>query len=383
MTKNIRTFAFAFSLLLAALCLVPAQPALAQVTTTSTTLAAAMAVGDQTINLTSSTGVQAAGLAPVTGLYVDREYMEVASNVNASGTGNVWNVRRGSRRTAHASGATVWVGPPGYFDQGPMDPAGACTSTLVSNLPRPVVTTGDIMDCPTTGPLANQWVIKYRSGPAVQTPDGEFFVGPGNCWNTQSAHAGTAVGLGLVDGIPVIQGATANTASSDTITIACVIMPPFKTTTNKGVALVDAVFLYGNQTTNLGTQSATLASGTLNSQLVFSKFVAPTPGASETASSATLVRADSGTLAISPSAANFNVTAVSAGQFYSQKFTPATPIALSDATPIIFTVKLTVTDGAATQLNSPGVVVHYIEVPFFPPFGAPFDPRSSPRCRSR
>jgi len=128
-------------LLLAALCF-------GQATTTQTTLAAAQGVTDQTISLTSSTGVYAYdGTQVATGIFVDREYEEILTQI---GSTSVWRVRRGvgrgSARTGHVSGAVVWIGPPNYFDLGPIL-AGACTASLQPNLPRPNIATGQIMDC--------------------------------------------------------------------------------------------------------------------------------------------------------------------------------------------------------------------------------------------
>lgn len=122
--------------------------AFGQATTTQTTLAAAQAVTDQTISLTSSTGVYAYdGTQILTGIFVDREYEEVLTQI---GSTSVWRVRRGvgrgSARTGHVSGAVAWIGPPNYFDQGPIL-TGACTASLQPNLPRPNIATGQIMDC--------------------------------------------------------------------------------------------------------------------------------------------------------------------------------------------------------------------------------------------
>lgn len=145
------------------LCLlIPVSLGFAQSTTTSTTTAVAMSRGDQTISLASSTGVTAAGLAPATGLYVDREYMTVVSNANAAGTGNVWNVKRGVAgiQSPHASGATVWVGPPSVFDLGPNDRVGPCTATSFAYLPMIMVRSGNVTYC------VGQWG-DFKNNPQV------------------------------------------------------------------------------------------------------------------------------------------------------------------------------------------------------------------------
>ncbi len=368
MTKTFRTL---FSLL-AILAIVTC--ASAQSTYTTTTLSAALSASGRStaVVLGSTTNVnvpnlpvsqggigQGSGNAAVTYLMIDRELMRV----NSLGAGTIVNVERGFNgtvATAHNSGATVYVGPASWFRD--VDPRGACVRANLPVAPFIVWSTGSLWDCPTTGPNTSVY-SRVNTLDEFVLADGAFLVPPGACWDAESAHAGTLVHLGLVNGVPAIQSAITSSASSDSMTISCTITPPFRTTSGKGIALTDATWIYGVQTTNLPAPTGTLSSGTINSQLVFSKFVAPAAGASETASSATLVRADSGTLGVTPALASFNVTAVSAGQFYTQKFTPASPIVFSDLTPITFTIKLLVTDSAAIQLNSPGLLVHYINVP--------------------
>lgn len=143
MTKLIST-TFAAMLLLAGL-------SFGQTVTTSTTLSSAMSRGDQTLNLTSSTGVSGLGQANVviTGLYIDREYITVVANANAVGTGNQWTVKRGVNgiQTAHANAAMVWVGPPSVFDLGANDRVGSCTASSFAFLPLIMVKSGNLMGC--------------------------------------------------------------------------------------------------------------------------------------------------------------------------------------------------------------------------------------------
>jgi len=95
---------------------------------TTTTTTAAMTRGQDQIYLSSSTGINAAGLGPVTGLYIDHEYMTVAENTAT----NQWRVKRGVNglQTGHVSGAVVFVGNPGNFDLGVNDRVGACTGAF-------------------------------------------------------------------------------------------------------------------------------------------------------------------------------------------------------------------------------------------------------------
>jgi hypothetical protein len=150
----------------------------AQYTTSPLTLAAPMGIGDQTVTLSASTGVSAQGVANqvLTALVIDQEYLEVVANV----AGNQWQVRRtgggngggGSVRSAHANGATVYVGVPGAFDNGPNDLVGPCTGTAV----RPNVRTHNISRC-----VAAVW----QQGVAPRNPSMPFtgfatLANPGN-----------------------------------------------------------------------------------------------------------------------------------------------------------------------------------------------------------
>jgi hypothetical protein len=134
----------------------------AQTATTQTTLAQAVSRGDKTITLTACSTVQPAGLAPVTGLFMDREYDTVISNVSPTNTGCTFNVQRVNGATSgvnstHASGTTVWVGNVGGnspFDQGPYDRVGACTATNFPYLPIIEIRTGNLVTCGSNGAYA-------------------------------------------------------------------------------------------------------------------------------------------------------------------------------------------------------------------------------------
>ncbi len=143
--SKFRLFA-ALTALAFVLAVVPA-PLTAQTATTQTTLSAAQTVNQNTVTLTSATGVTAwNGTNVVTALFVDNEYEEITTLVS----GTTYNVRRGAqgtRKTGHASGAVVWIGPPSYFDNGPYDLTGSCTASTVTNTPRPNIRTGNLQRC--------------------------------------------------------------------------------------------------------------------------------------------------------------------------------------------------------------------------------------------
>jgi len=194
------------------------------------------------------------------------------------------------------------------------------------------------------------------------TNPGAYWVPPGACNATVSADATGTNGLTTTGAsfTPVIQAQTDNTAAIHTHTYVCTISPPaFIITTGTGLQIIDATFFYGVVTSNLGTQVVVLASGTLNGLPVFSSITYPAAGTSETPSSVTPVRADSGTLTLLPSVANFNATATTAGAFYSETFTPAAGTLPWKTTfkQLLLTVKLVNTTTSATVTNSPGVLV--------------------------
>ena len=194
--------------------------------------------------------------------------------------------------------------------------------------------------------------------------DGEYYIPASACVSSVSANSSGTNGL-TTSGASVMQVMQASTSATgtNTHTYVCNVTPPSRLQ-GQGIAIMDAVFYYGVQTSALGTQVATLASGTMNSTTVFSKIVYPTPAASETASTVTPVRADAGTLLITPVVASANTATTTAGAFYSTKFTPATAIQVTaDLTSYYLAVTLQGAATSATVTNSPGVLVHYAYIP--------------------
>jgi hypothetical protein len=183
-----------------------------------------------------------------------------------------------------------------------------------------------------------------------------YWVSPGACQQTVSGNA-TGTNGQTVSGAsftPTIQSQTSATGTN-THTFLCNISPPVRPS-----SVVDVSFYYGVQTSNLGTQAAVLASGTMNGSVVFSTITYPTPGIGETPSTVTPVRADSGTLLINPVVASANVNTTTAGAFYSVRFTPASPIVVSaDHVQLLLTVTLQAAATSATITNSPGAYVRY------------------------
>lgn len=342
----------------------------AQTALSSTTLSAAVngpagsgSIGgsvQNTIQLTSTTNI----IARQSMIYVDNELMSVQA-VPTSGLVQVTRGAEGTRASSHASGATV------YFSTGTggniiaqnlsqtasafikLDPSGSCTSTLLQVLPVINVNNARRWNC-----IGSVWMVD----------DGLVVLGPGGCGSGESGNATGTNGL-TVTGASFIGTIQAQTSASGTNThyYSCNlnnIMSALTASPTRNVAVIDATFFYGVQTTELGTQATTLASGTLNSITVFSKIAMPAAGTSETPSTVTPVRADSGTMALLPAVANFNVATTTAGAFYSEKVTPGAPVFLTtDGTQYFFNVALLNTATSATITNSPGVLVHYAYIP--------------------
>ncbi len=349
------------------LTLLVAGAVFGQATLTSTTLSAAADNKQTTITVASATGITLSNTTSgfstsPTILYVDREQMLVTG----APVGTVVPVQRGwggSIQVAHVSGATVYVGPAPYFYKNP-DPSGSCTAASEIVLPHVNTDTGNIWTCPTSGPSSGIWTMQGSASSFTFT-DGAFFLPPSACVSSVSGNGTGTNGLTTVGAsvTPVMQAQTTATGTN-THTYVCQITVPARLTALKGIAITDVTFFYGVQTTALGTQVATLASGTMNSSLVFSKIALPVAAASETASTVTPVRADSGTLVITPVVASFNTGTTTAGAFFSVKFTPASAIAMTtDLQTLLLTVSLLNTATSATITNTPGLLVHYTAVP--------------------
>lgn len=136
-------------LLSALLGLLPSLAAAQTFTLNSTTLSAAATATQGTFVLTSASAASGSSFGAVTAgqfVFVDDEFVQITA---VSGT--TVTVRRGvpgSRPSAHASGATVWIGA-GYAFQRVDPPRGTCTTTAV---PSPWINTdnGQVWACATT-----------------------------------------------------------------------------------------------------------------------------------------------------------------------------------------------------------------------------------------
>jgi hypothetical protein len=192
----------------------------------------------------------------------------------------------------------------------------------------------------------------------------EFVPATASCAGSVSGNSSGTNGNTVAGGVGVVQDSTSATGTN-THSYWCHIPLPSKVTAGKGVVnILDATFFYGVQTAALGTQVATLASGTLNSVAVFQSTAFPAAAASETASSA-YARADTGTAVFTPVVASFNTATTTAGQFYSEKFVAGSTLTLNtDLADLSLVVTLQCSATTATISNTPGFIVHYAFIPF-------------------
>lgn len=360
--KSLKTLHFALLGLVLLLGLV--SPALAQIATTQPTLSTALTdTTTKLVVLSSGTGISKSTVSNQYYIEIDQELMKVqpdpAGTTLASGTVAVIRGYGGTFATPHAANSPVYFGQVGKWD--PLtgnsygvflpfgsvvqEPIGTCSAANAQYLPMVAPRSGRVWNC-----INSRWL----------RDDGYLWV-PGNaCNSTVSANSTGTQGLTTVGAstTPVVQ---AQTSASGTNTHTYICPVDVESRLNlRGIVIRDVTFLYGVQTTALGTQVATLASGTFNGSTVFSTITFPAAANSETASTVTPVRADAGTMVITPTAANANVATTTAGAFYSVKFTPATPFNVTtDLQELLVTVTLQNTATSATITNSPGMLVHY------------------------
>jgi len=204
--------------------------------------------------------------------------------------------------------------------------------------------------------------LLYGQAYSASNP-GIYWVPPGNCNTTASGNTTGTQGQTIsgASAMPVVQAQTSVTGTN-TVTFICNISPPQSIkTTGTGLGILDAIFTYAVVTGPLGTQVATLSSGTMNGSTVFSYVAYPTPVGAQTPSTVTPVRADANTLVITPVVASFNTTTTTAGSFFAAKFTPAAPIAWkTDLRQLLMTVTLQGLASTPYTINSAGVLLHIV-----------------------
>lgn len=205
-------------------------------------------------------------------------------------------------------------------------------------------------------------LVALASPAFAQIQPFNYWVSPSDCTTVVSGNATGTQGQTVsgASNTPVVQAGT-SASGTNTHTYICNIAPPVNILARTGnrILITDAVFFYGAQTGLSASQALVGASGTFNGSLVFSFINYPTPGANETSSAVTPVRADSGTLAMTPVAASFNNSTTTAGRFFSQTFTPATPISWNtDLSQLLLTITIKNYATLAVTTQSPGILIH-------------------------
>lgn len=343
-------------------CVALAAPVWAQTTPTTTTLAAAISDDKgTTMAISSATGWTASSSTGQYYALIDGRELVLVRAISGT-TVTISRGQQGTLAFPHANGAPVVTGPPAVFQAamgGRIKPGsvlgGSCTASNEAYLPVYDPQNGRRYNC-----INSTWMVD----------NGYAFLGPSAC---QSSVSGNSTGtngftaLGTAPSLPVVEAST-STTGTNTHYFMCNLnhlTGGLSAGVARSIQVMDVVALYGVQTTGLGTQVATLASGTMNSKIVFTKIAYPTAAASETATGlAEAARADSGTLTITPAVASFNVATTTAGEFYSAKFTPAAAFPLNvDLQQNLFTLSLLNTATSATVTNLPGIIVHYAYLP--------------------
>lgn len=336
-----------------------------QVDTTQTTLSAVLnaptAGSPNTIvSLASCTGTQLASTSQgATYLGSGSEAMQITSLISgtiggaAACTVQVKRGQLGTRATSHANGDVVWVGNAAVgtgdssrpFSNGAfatLAPSGACTASSQYSLPV-FVTGRDALSGGTVWTCAGGYWGQLAS----------VFIDPGQCTAAVSGTAGTGNDTVVIDGsVPALK-ASSTAAGASNATFTCVLSMPTSIMPGKGFLITDITYLYSVQTT---TATSMVAS-------TFKHFQPPAAAASETASSATLVD-DCNTCVQTPAVGSANLASVSAGQYYSEKVAPATPIlANNDLRTFVFTFQINQSAAAAQIVTCPGLIVHGVTIP--------------------
>lgn len=336
--------------------------AFAQTTPTSTTLAAAITTDTATtMQVTSATGFTKSGGGGSFYALLDGRELVIVRDINGV-TISIIRGQGGTLAYPHANGAPIITGPPAVFASalnGRIKPGsnigGSCTATNEPYLPLYDPANGRRYNC-----INSVWMID----------NGLVMLPPTACNSSVSGNSTGTNGyttLGTAPSIPVVDATTSGTGTNTHYFMCNLnsLTAGLSTGVARSVAVMDVTAYYGVQTTGLGTQVATLASGTMNSKIVFTKIPWPAAAASETAVGlAEAVRADSGTLVITPVVASFNVATTTAGEFYAAKFAPAAAFLMNvDAQVNLFTISFLNTATSATVTNLAGLLVHYAYLP--------------------
>lgn len=341
------------TLKIATLFALVAMAAFGQLTTTSTTLSAAVSAGTTSEwCIASATGVSVPSIGQNgTILFTDKE----AAQVTAAGSSSTcFRVKRGqlgtSAQAAHATGTAVWVGnaatstgdPSRPFSGGPFittAPSGSCDATAQYTLP--LIVTGGAM----SGLAAGAQVSCVNSRWGTQS-DRMYYVSPSNCTFAPTTLTTTNTYIQVGASTVFVLNGTSN-AAAGTNTLTCDIMLPTRLAILRGTQITDITLMIGSQT----TAPTSLGTATLG----YIQF--PAAATSETASTVTPVTIGGTVTTTSPT---LITTVTTAGSFLTIKHTFSTAVNLSTDLQILrYTMPFLQSAAAAMTLNTPGLLVHY------------------------
>jgi hypothetical protein len=278
-------------------------------------------------------------------ILIDQELMRVNS-VPSTTVVVVERGVQGTKAAGHNAGATVYVAIAAQLYNSA--PTGSCTASTLAYLPVYSFTTGQFFNCLTTGPTANLWSVSGTQAPYTWS-DASFFVGPENCVGVTTGTAGTGNNTMILDGsVPALK-ISATSAGASVNTFSCTIqVPTTRSSVVTGITVQSINAQYSVQTTTATSQTlSTLAT-----------FTSPAPAASETASSATLVAAG-GTITQVPVVGSANLTAVSAGSYYTSQAKLGTPFTFNTPNQtLVFTFSISQSASAAQIVTLAGLWVN-------------------------
>lgn len=309
-----------------------------QTALTTTTLTTATGVNTTTFKLGSLTNITAPqpNNSNRTMLFIDRSaYFVTSVNSTASTVTVVRGVRGTYGGSAHAAGAIVYVGPDDNVHFVNQAPVGACTASNQAFLPVIDVSTGKSWTCNNAG----KWGTVSS-----------FYVPPTQCTFAPTTLTTTNTYPQIGASTVFVLNGTSN-AAAGTNTLTCNILVPTNVTTSQGAQIMDITLFVGSQT----TAPTSLGTSTLGS-ITF-----PAAATTETASTVTPVAVGGTVTTTSPTAIT---TVTTAGSFLTIKHTYANPIFLSTDLQILqYTMPFVQSAAAAMALNTPGLIVHFINAP--------------------
>ncbi|MFM2124607.1 MAG: hypothetical protein RL328_1058 [Acidobacteriota bacterium] len=323
-------------------------------TTQTTTSAAVSATGSVTeVCVASATNINTpAATRNGTYLGIDQEAFQVTGSGSSATCFKVKGGQLGTARAGHASGANVWVGNTATgsgdssrpFSGGAIiasAPAGTCTASAQYSLPVVVYGANSLMNV-TNGTAyicgANGRWGKLKS----------FWVAPTNCTFAPTTLTTTNTYPQVGNSTLFVLNGTTN-AATGTLTLTCNFYPSALINTSSPAVLQDIVAFYGSQT----TAPSALGTPTLGS-ITF-----PAVATSETASTVAPVAAGGTITKTQPSQITSTTTA---GSYLSVGYTFASAVALNgDSKVFQFTQPFTNGSAAAMTINTPGLLVHYVE----------------------